>query len=118
MARLAKFKPHDGVCGFCKSEVNQEATICSGCGARWGTSTGHTPEEVYQSGKVKVKIGLIACAILAAFFLITVYLESAWSILAMFAGFFLAPPSLGYAIGGLISMRRSKRLLINWWREA
>lgn len=118
MAKPPEIGPHDGKCGFCKSDVRLDATVCSSCGARWGTSTGDTPEMVYQAGHAKMKIGLLACVVLAVFFLISIYLESGWTILAMLLGFFLGPPALGFAIGGLISMRRSKRLLVNWWREA
>lgn len=117
MVNQAQIKSHDGACGFCKSAVHPEAIICSSCGARWGTSTGDTPEIVYLAGIAKVKIGFIACALLAAFLLGTFYMESPWAILAMALGLFLAPPSLGYAIGGFISIWKSKRLLVNWWRE-
>lgn len=71
---------------------------------------------VYQEGLAKVKIGMIASILLALFLPVSLYFGAAWPILAMSLCFFGIPPALGYALGGFISMRRAKRLLIHWWR--
>jgi len=107
---------HQGACGHCSTEVPQEAVVCTGCGARWGSSTGKTRQAVYDEGKRKLKIGFFYGVLLAIFFFVTIYLESLWAILAAVIGFLLAPVCLGLIIGGWLSMRRAKtNLKIDWW---
>lgn len=118
MAKPNEIPSHDGACGFCKSDVPIDATVCGRCGARWGTSTGNSPEMVYQDGRIRFILGSFACIGLLVFLLVSVYFESAWSAIALIAGFFLGVPAFFTAIGGLLRMSRSKKLLINWWREA
>jgi len=110
---------HQGQCDHCKSEVPFDAVVCASCGARWGSSTGKTRQQVYDLGKTKVKMGLIGGVLFAAFFLVTVYFESGWMLLSMVLGFLAGPICVGWIIGGLISMRRAKtNLSIQWWRQS
>lgn len=110
---------HQGKCDHCKSEVPLDAVVCAACGARWGSSTGKTRQQVYDLGKAKVKMGLIGGAFFAVFFLVTIYFESGWMLLSMALGFLAGPICIGWIIGGLISMRRAKtNLSIQWWRQS
>jgi len=94
-----------------------DAVVCTGCGARWGSSTGKTRQQVYDEGKAVLRTGVIAGACLLLFFLGTVYIESPWAILSMVLGFFGGPVCLGLIWGGFRSMRKAKtNLSIQWWR--
>ncbi|WP_205859123.1 hypothetical protein [Pleionea sediminis] len=107
---------HQGKCGLCGTEVPNEATLCAGCGARWGSSTGKTRLEVYKDGKRNLKVGLFYGLALLSFYLVTIYLGSLWAIAAMVVGFLVGPVCLGLVIGGLLSMRKAKtNLKVDWW---
>ncbi len=108
---------HQGTCSHCKSEVPMEAVVCTGCGARWGSSTGKTRQQVYDGGKATFRMGFIGGIILLIFFLWSVYAESVWAILSMTLGFLGGPVCLGWMWGGFRSMRKAKtNLSIQWWR--
>ena len=108
---------HRGSCDHCKTEVPIDAVVCTGCGARWGSSTGRTRQQVYDEGKATLRTGFIVGAALLIFFLWTVYFESPWAILSMVLGFLGGPICLGLMWGGFRSMRKAKtNLSIQWWR--
>ena len=115
------FEPdrHRGSCDHCKSEVPLDAVVCASCGARWGSSTGKTRQQVYDEGKATLRTGTIVGTALLIFFLWTVYVESPWAILSMVLGFLGGPVCLGLMLGGFRSMRKAKtNLSIQWWRNA
>ena len=109
---------HQGSCDHCKTEVPLDAVVCTGCGARWGSSTGKTRQQVYNEGKATLRAGFTIGATLLIFFLWTVFAESPWVLLSMVLGFFGGPVCVGLMWGGFIAMRRAKtNLSIQWWRS-
>lgn len=113
-----EMETHNGECGFCATKIPSHASICAGCGARWGSQSGATPEEVYLAGRKHIKDGLImigtAIAIAIWFFLTS-------SLLAGLALMILAPLSgLGGVVIfliGLIEIPAAKNVEMAWWRK-
>lgn len=110
---------HDGECGFCGTTVPMHASVCAGCGARWGSQSGNTPEEVHQTGKDNLKGGIIlvvlSIAIAIGLFFLT---SSLWAALALLT----IAPFLGLCgvvtfLVGLIGIHAAKSLKIAWWRQ-
>ncbi|WP_353302582.1 zinc ribbon domain-containing protein [Sessilibacter corallicola] len=114
------FEPdkHQGKCDHCGTEVPQDAVVCTGCGARWGSSTGRTRQQVYDQGKATLRTGFVFGVVLLIFFLWTVYVESPWAILSMVLGFLGGPVCVGLIFGGFRQMWKAKtNLSIQWWRN-
>lgn len=109
---------HAGKCGHCSTAVPLDAVVCTGCGARWGSSGGKTRQAVYEEGKAKAIIGAAMITLLLGSFILAAYFESPWVLLVMIAGVLVGLPSLRLLIDGLILMRRAKtNLKITWWRD-
>lgn len=109
---------HEGKCGHCSTAVPLDAVVCTGCGARWGSSGGKTRQGVYEEGKAKAIIGAAMSIVLLGVFILAAYLKSPWVLPIMVAGVLVGLPSLRLLIEGIILMRRAKtNLNITWWRD-
>ena len=83
---------HDGFCGFCKTSVPIEASVCTGCGARWGLyNEEFGVAKRYKLGKLLVIVG----SILTPFLWIP--------IIFVFQGFWF--------------MKKAREAQYNWWRS-
>lgn len=108
---------HDGECGFCGTTVPMHASVCAGCGARWGSQSGNTPDEVHQAGKKHVIGSLILASIPIGSLILLIATGSFWFYLSLITvGGFAAIYAVGYFLAGCLEMHAAKSLKIAWWR--
>ena len=109
---------HDGECGFCGTAVPVYATVCAGCGARWGSKHGNTPDEVYRDSKKLIKEGIMLACIPIGSLALCWLTGASW----LFLIFIIIGPFVGMAavmtlLFGWLGLRSVKKLKIAWWRK-
>lgn len=96
---------HNGVCSFCHTKVPTSAVICTGCGARWGTKSGHSRNEIRASG-----VWLLAIA--AIIFGVDVYFQlpgKLFWLVAFFSAIFAIPGLMNLLLPLKFGWRRERR---------
>jgi hypothetical protein len=112
-----EMETHNGECGFCGTKIPTHASVCAGCGARWGSQSGNTPEEVYLAGRKHIKDALIMASIPIGSLIMLIATGSFWFYLILITiGGLAAIYAVGYLLAGWLEMSAAKTLKIAWWR--
>jgi hypothetical protein len=113
-----EMKTHSGECGFCGTTVPTHASVCTGCGARWGSKSGNTPEEVYLAGRKHIKDGVNMASIPVATLILLIATGSFWFYLILITiGGLAAIYAIAYLLAGWMELHAAKNLEIAWWRQ-
>lgn len=112
-----KNEQHNGQCGFCKTTVPLDATVCTGCGAMWGFSNGLNRREQYKAFIGKYRLGQLIffgslLAMLFAYYNVDGAEALGWWALSIVA--FLT--GLNIFIGAWQQIQLAKKGELSWWR--
>lgn len=118
MGKRFDMPEHDGQCGHCSTQVPTEATVCTGCGARWGTSSGEEIQDLYDQGRGVILLGIIFLLIgiavmLWMHFSFGARLETALAL----GGTLTAIITIPIFIKGIMQKHTAKNAKVSWWRK-
>ena len=116
MGKRIETPQHNGKCGHCSTAVPLEATVCTGCGAHWGTAKRWDPQTIYEKGCGIFKAGV---AILVSSLFAILYSFLFQSNELIFFLFFGIPAA---CLGALTIMKgmeykwAANKAEFGWWR--
>jgi hypothetical protein len=114
MSKRLDMPQHNGQCGHCSTQVPTEATVCTGCGARWGTSSGHSLQSLHDNADRVLRLGkfLLLTSLVAGF------LAYSFDAIPAYLGVLLiALVSILVLMKGMEARWGANGAKVSWWRK-